>query len=1095
MRNMCASGQARASRPVEKLGLALLAFLPALVAAQDPGSSLVLEPTRVIEFTTNEGTWMSADVSPDGVSVVFDLLGDLYVLPIEGGEANLLTRGMAWDTQPRYSPDGSTIAFISDRDGTDNIWVMNADGSDARAITRSKEQMYGSPSWSPDGRYLVARRWGAYPRNWASRKIELWMFHIDGGSGIQVTKGEGEATVAASPSFSPDGKYIYFSSSAVRFSYNAPPGRFQVRRLDRDTGELETLTALYGGGLSPRITPDGKYLVYATRYDANTGLRARNLQTREERWLAYPITRDNQEGFVIEDLLPGYGFTPDSKEVVLTMGGKLRRLRIEDEAGEPDVRAVNFTATVRQELAPLVSFPVSVGDAELQVRQLRWMRLSPDGAQIVFSAIGNLWVADLPGGSPRRLTDAEHREYMPAYSPDGQWIVYVSWSDSEGGQIWKIPASGGTPVALGESAGYYANPSFSPDGESVSFVMGSARGWLSEDSSDIKEIRTISVEGGASTMVTTAPGAWVAPKFSADGERIYYLETGSYRPGDSFPPSTVISIRTDGVDKRRHATIKGYGVEVAVSPDGTQVLFTHQGNVFLAAVPRATGEPVAITPTAADVPVWQVTREGGGNVAWADNGQTITWSFAGTFSSLAAEEFRNRRPEASGEGGDAAEQEAAETGRSSAVPRPESFTVELRVPRARPEGMVVLRGARLVTLVDDQVIEPGTVVIEGDRIIEVGPTNRVDIPRGATVIDVSGKTIVPGFVDAHAHMSANPDVFPDRVWPYAANLAYGVTATRDPSNANNQVFAYAEMVEAGAIIGPRITSTGAAMTTWEATIESYEDALALARRYKAQGATFLKEYLQPRRIQRQWLAQAAREVGISITAEGGGELKQDLSMVLDGYTGFEHSLPVVPIYRDVIELIARAGTAYTPTLVVAFGGPDGQNHYRQRYDIHADEKLRRFTPHDRVDRLARRRSLVLEDDYHFPLVAKGAVDIMRAGGTIMIGAHGEQQGLGYHWELWAMAEGGLTPFEAMVVAARMGAEGIGVGEDLGTIAPGKLADLIVLNRNPLADLSTTVDIRYVVKNGAVYDAETLDQVWPQQVPFPPFFWHNDIPRR
>jgi imidazolonepropionase-like amidohydrolase len=386
-------------------------------------------------------------------------------------------------------------------------------------------------------------------------------------------------------------------------------------------------------------------------------------------------------------------------------------------------------------------------------------------------------------------------------------------------------------------------------------------------------------------------------------------------------------------------------------------------------------------------------------------------------------------------------------------------------------------------------------VIDGNRIVEVGPTNRVDIPRGATVIDVSGKTIVPGFVDAHAHMSANPDVFPDSVWPYAANLAYGVTATRDPSNANNQVFAYAEMVEAGAITGPRITSTGAAMTTWEATIESYEDALALARRYKAQGATFLKEYLQPRRIQRQWLAQAAREVGISITAEGGGELKQDLSLVLDGYTGFEHSLPVVPIYRDVIELIARAGTAYTPTLVVAFGGPDGQNYYRQSYDIHADQKLRRFTPHDRVDRRARRRSLVLEDDYHFPLIAKGAADIMRAGGTIMVGAHGEQQGLGYHWELWAMAEGGLSPFEALVVAARMGAEGIGVGEDLGTIEPGKLADLVVLNRNPLADLSTTVDIRYVVKNGAVYDAETLAQVWPQQVPFPLFFWHNDIPRR
>lgn len=398
-------------------------------------------------------------------------------------------------------------------------------------------------------------------------------------------------------------------------------------------------------------------------------------------------------------------------------------------------------------------------------------------------------------------------------------------------------------------------------------------------------------------------------------------------------------------------------------------------------------------------------------------------------------------------------------------------------------------------MVEDQVIEPGTVVIEGNRIVEVGPANRVDIPRGATVIDVSGKTIVPGFIDAHAHMAGSPDVFPDSVWPYAANLAYGVTGSRDPSNANNQVFAYAEMVEANEILGPRITSTGAAMTTWEATVNSYEDALAIARRYKRQGATFLKQYLQPRRIQRQWFAKAARETGVSITAEGGGELKLDLSLVLDGYTGFEHALPVVPIYRDVIELVARSKTAYTPTLLVAFGGPDGQNYYRQRYDIYSDEKVRRFTPREQVARVARRRSLLLDEEYHFPAVAEGAAAIKRAGGNILVGAHGEQQGIGYHWELWAMARGGLDPLEALTVATRMGAEGIGFGEDLGTIEAGKLADLVVLNRNPLSDLGNTVDILYVVKNGAVYEGDTLDQVWPQQITFPELFWMRDRPGR
>jgi hypothetical protein len=249
--------------------------------------------------------------------------------------------------------------------------------------------------------------------------------------------------------------------------------------------------------------------------------------------------------------------------------------------------------------------------------------------------------------------------------------------------------------------------------------------------------------------------------------------------------------------------------------------------------------------------------------------------------------------------------------------------------------------------------------------------------------------------------------------------------------------------------------------------------------------------MQPRRIQRQWLVMAAAKEGVNITAEGGGDLKTDLSMVLDGYTGVEHSLPVVSIYKDVIQLEAQAGTTYTPTLIVSYGSEFGQFYWRQRMDIHADPKVMRFTPHEQVDSVARRRVLLFDEEYTFPLIAQGAAGIVRDGGHVALGSHGEQQGIGAHWELWMLQSGGMTPWQALWSATMNGAESIGLEKQIGSLEPGKLADLLVLNSNPLDDIRNSRDLEYVVKNGVVYSADTLDEVWPTEKKFPEFFWKKD----
>ena len=250
---------------------------------------LPIEPKRKISFTTDEGTWMTLDVSPDGNQIVFDILGDLYLLPIQGGEAKALTTGMPWDCQPRFSPDGKQIAFISDKTGSDNIWLINTDGTNLKQVTEETDYLLGSPSWSPDGNYLVARKYGPYPGpEDYLRMTALWLYHKDGGKGIELVKGKGETTINSGAYFAPDGKLLYFSSHPERFRYNVDIGRFQVHTFDRETGEIQTITSEYGGGLRPLPSPDGRYLVYAVRRDTKTSLRIRDLKTGEERWLAAP---------------------------------------------------------------------------------------------------------------------------------------------------------------------------------------------------------------------------------------------------------------------------------------------------------------------------------------------------------------------------------------------------------------------------------------------------------------------------------------------------------------------------------------------------------------------------------------------------------------------------------------------------------------------------------------------------------------------------------------------------------------------------------------------------------------------------------------
>jgi Tol biopolymer transport system component/imidazolonepropionase-like amidohydrolase len=1125
--------------------LVLLAALPAALPAKEAEKKKPKDPAadinapqpgaRKIAFTASQGTWTSVDVSPDGKTLVFDLLGDLYDLPLAGGKARRLTSGPAWDSQPRYSPDGATIAFTSDRNGIDNLWLMAADGKDLRALTADKDQYTRTADWTPDGEVLVARREDG--KLAGIPPVELYLFSRHGGLGVKLTNSD-EVHNASGPVASADGRFLYFSQRQRRFNYipNLQDGLWQVARHDRQTGEVAQLTGGVGGAVRPAISPDGKKLVYVSRRDGATVLVLRDLVSGAERILAAGLGRDEMEGFASADLYPGYDFTPDGAALVISDRGRLARIEIADGKRSE----IPFSAEVEQWAAPRVAWQDKDHFAEgpLRLKVLKSPTISPANDALVFEALGRLWrqplVAGKPDGAPARITpesmDLPAREYTPALSPDGAWVAYVSWSDKNLGEVWKVPAAGGAPIKLTALAAHYAKPVWSADGSQLAILRGSGlelRGRQPEEEQAF-ELHLLPAAGGATRYVATVgfgAGQVYHPhvSFIENGQRLLFSAVVPGKKPTDEAKTDLVSVRLDGSDRKVHVRLPVTS-EVLPSPDLRWVAFTSRDTVYLSAwPPLKTAEPVEIALADGPLPTIRLSDPAGNFLGWADGGKTLTWSLADTFHKLPveralafADEERRKaaekekeeaksgdKKESDKKGGKEAKEEKAEEP-DLKLPKSDSFRIALSATRSKPSGSFVLRGARVITMKGDEILPSADIVVTGNRIAAIGAAGSVAVPDGAASFDAAGTSIVPGLIDTHAHLHYSAfEIYPETKWEYLANLAYGVTTTYDPSAPTVDVFAQAEMVETGRMIGPRIYSSGMvlyggqAQDIW-AQVEDLEDARRQVKRMQAWGALMIKVYQQPRRSQRLWFAEAARQEKMLLTAEGGGDLFGDLTMAMDGYTAFEHSLPV-ELGDDAARFVAESGTHYTPTLLVSYGGPWGELYFWQNRNPHEDAKLNRFVPHFALDNWGRRHPWYPAEEWHFPLVAEGAAKVARAGGNVSLGAHGQLQGLGVHWELWAMAgDGGrgqgMTPHEALRAATERAAEKLGLLPDLGTVDKGKLADFLVLDGDPLADIHNTEKIRWVIKNGEVYEAATMKRLWPTVVEPPKQYWQQQDAR-
>lgn len=1021
-------------------------------------------PMREIPIDVREGTWMNLDVSPDGKTIVFDMLGDIYTMPVTGGEATRIAEGLAYEMHPRFSPDGRQIAFISDRGGGDNIWLMSVDGSAKRQLTRETFTLLNSPAWSPDGRFIAARKHFTTERSGGTG--EIWLYNAQGGTGIALVERPNpqRRKELGEPVFAPDGSGIYFTRNVTpgddfEYGQNSNQEIFDIERYDLRSGKISAAVSGAGGSVRATPSPDGKTVAFVRRERDRSKLFVKDMKSGAETKVYDDLDQDMQGTWAIYGLYPTLAWTPDSRSLIFWSGGKIRRLDLATREASEIAFHVKDTRVIIDPVRPVRP----VADDSFATRLPRFAALSPDHRTVVYETLGRLYAKPVARGAARPLTKADGDfQLYPSWSRDGKRIVFVSWNDARLGEVRIANADGSDVQTISREPGLYRRPRFSPDGRTIVVEKGKGGLLTSARWSENPGIYLIPAAGGDARFLSREG---VNPQYGPANDRVYFEIGGEKRK--------LVSVDLDGGNQRVHAA-GALVTSFQVSPNGDALAFRENYNAYV--IPFFEGaKTIEVSPHATQLPIVRLSSDGGRFPTWS--GSMLSWTTGPAFFSTDAL--------------------AAMQGASFSPPA-EGLSLGIDVKTEKPAGTVALVGARVVTMSgsDGGIIDDASIVIQGNRILAIGPRNAVMIPADAKTVDVRGKTIIPGLIDAHAHgPQADNDLIPQQNWNAMAHLAFGVTTIHDPFNDSSEIFPASELQRAGLILAPRIFSSGDAIygakrPGYFAEIESLADAESHVRRLKAEGAWSVKNYNQPRREQRQQVVAAAQHQGILSIAEGASLYERDISLISDGNASKEHNLPPQRLYEDVLTFFGQTRVANTPTLGVSFGGPAGEPYWISHDQVWKNPILTRHAPPTVLNAELVRVMQAPDEDFVDAANAASAKLLSEHGVPISAGGHGQQQGLSLHWELWSFVRGGFAPIDALKTATVTPARELGMA-DLGTLEVGKLADLVVLNSDPLREIRNTADIDRIMLNGRLYDALTLNETATGARQRKPYFWEND----
>lgn len=1027
--------------------------------------------SKTVQLDVTEGTWMSVDVSPDGQKITFDLLGNIYLMPVSGGEAELLVGDHSWDIQPRFSPDGSYIAFTSDRTGGDNIWTLSLADRQLTQISFEDFRLLNNPVWSADGKYIAARKHFTTSRSLGTG--EVWLYHAAGlkdAKGVQLIKrpGDNYQKELGEPAFSPDGKYLYYTQNATAgdmFIYHEDSNRqvFHIKEFDLTDGRTRVVAGGPGGAIRPTPSPDGAHLAYIKRVEGISKLHIKALDSGIDRIVVEELDPDMQETWAINGVYPNIAWLPDGSGLVYWAAGKIHKV----DLGDGQTTEIPFRVRDERTLYSPPRATVTVAPETFDTRMVRFASQSATASNIVFESLGKLWVKR-GDKSPERLTrDKEGFEYAPVWAPDGKSIYFLNWQDDKLSSIRTVSANGGKSRIISKQAGQFNALDISADGETLIFEKLKGSHLTSPDWGTRPGIYLADIKTGELVSLTSRG---YRPHFGPD-DRIFFNERkrSTTDRGSDDAKTKLMSLNRQGHDLREEA-ISTLARVMLVSPNGQYIAHQEGFDIHVALRPK-TGQPLTLDKNAPTLPGKRVSNIGGLYMHWSNDSQRVSWSTGPDFLTANVTDALTRDE-----------------------PAPSSVNLSMEIPSSSPRGLVAITGARLITMNPrNDVINNGTLIIRDNRIEAIG--DDLAIPDGARVFDAAGKTIIPGMIDAHAHGPyGRGDIIPEQNYHALAHLAFGVTTLHNPSSRANQVFAAAEYQRSGKILAPRLFSTGeivyGAKSVGFAPVANLEEARRHIKRLKAQGAVSIKNYNQPRREQRQQVIEAARLEGMLAVAEGGSLYHMDMNLIADGSTGIEHNVPALNLYDDVIQFWRASSVGYTPTLVVVYGGLTSEDYFYAESDVWKHPILSRFVPAAVLQPRAVRRIKAPERDYRDDDAARAAKALLEEGVIVNTGAHGQREGLATHWEMWSFARGGMSPMQALSLATINPAKYLGMDGELGSIEAGKLADLVVLNDNPLENIRVTDDISHVVLNGRIYRTHDLSETVTGSATLVPF-WFSD----
>ena len=825
-----------------------------------------------------------------------------------------------------------------------------------------------------------------------------------------------------------------------------------------------------------KVAPDGRWVSYLILDNLEYRLVMVDLIEKRERVLA-------QWQCMVPNPWSGahqYGVTPDSKKIVIGYGGQIHLIEV--LSGKSDI--IPFLAHVKIDMGKLNDNHFKLDQSPFPVKYIRYAHASPDGKRLVFAALCRIYIMDLPNGIPHLLSDQPVNQFQPAWSPDGQWIAYSSWSDTAFGQVWKASINGEAPVQITREPGVYHNPAWSHDGKHI--VVGKGARWWDgkpwiggRDGPGYGKLLKISIDDGMVKVIADSIPLTNRASFSLTDDSIVYSSFQDKNVGKAYP--YLISQSLIKGDRIIASGQQQFGLrdeffmrQIIASPDGKYVVYLRQENLHL--VPMSgTGQSTQIYDETQQLPVIRFAR-GGFDPHWEQQGKILTWSYANKYYQIHPEKIVK------------AALLAAKTRVKSGLAErtiidvdiipDKTITINLKATKKVSTGALALKNARIITMQGDKVIEKGTLLISRGRVVAVGNNDQVKIPTGTRVMDLTGKTIIPGLIDLHDHLGLPAEIFPQHKWELMANLAYGITTAREPSGSYDS-FGYEELIETGSMVGPRLFNVGRAVRDrpyYE--INNLSEARVIVQNRARVGGTVVKQYTQDTRLKRQWLLLACEEEGLNMTNEVEQDIKGFLGQIKDGSSGIEHNPLWGEAHEDVIKLLVASGTYITPTLQVPYGTSSAKLQFDNRF-CKVDEKLIHFFPPQEIERRCKEfKNLENEPTtQNIPsFLNHSRIDatIHKQGGKVAMGSHGEDPGIGAHFEIWALQMGGLTNIEALRSASIMAAGALGMQKDLGSIENGKIADLLILDKNPLDNIQYTIDIRWVMKDGILYNGNTLE---------------------